>query len=97
MEDLTGKTFNRLKVVSRGDDRSSTGRTGLQAGYTKKLKTWKCNCVCGNVCVVRQSNLLGNGTKSCGCFKKERQEFRRKAWLKVIKMNHEEMKKFIEE
>lgn len=35
--------------------------------------------------------------KSCGCLKKERQEFRKKAWLKVIRMNHEEMKKFIEE
>lgn len=30
---------------------------------------WKCNCECGNECVVSTSKLTSGRTKSCGCLK----------------------------
>ena len=31
----------------------------------------KCECECGNICVIEKSKLLSNSTKSCGCLQKE--------------------------
>lgn len=58
-QDLTGKKFDKLKVVSRADD------------YIKpnghKIIQWHCVCECGNEVTVRAEYLTSGHTKSCGC------------------------------
>lgn len=56
--DLTGQVFGRLTVLELDHVKRST-------------RNWKCQCSCGNITVVRESNLLHEITKSCGCLKKE--------------------------
>lgn len=59
-EDLVGKKFGRLTVLSF--DRS-------EGGYS----FWRCICECGNEKVVRAGNLRQGTVKSCGCLAKEAQ------------------------
>lgn len=62
-ENLIGKRFGKLTVVSESDEQNHRGH------YLKV----NCICDCGSTCVVRRSTLKGNGvtsTKSCGCLKK---------------------------
>lgn len=64
-EDLTGKIFNRLKVIKQVDDYvSSSGRH-----YAR----WLCECSCAehNQIMVLGDSLKSGNTKSCGCFAKE--------------------------
>lgn len=56
--DLTGKQFNRLKVLEKADKRGNEWY-------------WKCQCECGNICFVCGLSLRSNRTKSCGCLKQE--------------------------
>lgn len=56
--DLTGQVFGRLTVLELDHVKRST-------------RNWKCQCSCGNITVVRESNLLHGITKSCGCIKRE--------------------------
>lgn len=57
--DLTGKRFGRLLV--------------LEFDSTRNSKTyWKCICDCGNIKIVRSSDLRVGKSKSCGCYRKER-------------------------
>lgn len=59
-ENMLGKSFGRLKVVSyKGLDESN------------KRALWKCECDCGNEVVVRKDSLKRGATKSCGCLNKE--------------------------
>jgi hypothetical protein len=53
--DLTGRTFGRLKVTSR---EGSDGRGKA---------TWKCACDCGNSAVIIGYSLTRGDTQSCGC------------------------------
>lgn len=53
-EDLTGKKFNKLKVLKKI---SSMG---------EKSK-WLCECDCGSLIEVTSSNLKNGHTTSCGC------------------------------
>lgn len=53
--DLTGKTFNRLTVISRAKNDKN--------GHLE----WNVECECGNKKLVRGSRLRHNETKSCGC------------------------------
>jgi hypothetical protein len=55
-KDITGKRFNRLVV-----------QEFVKTESNKKHTLWKCLCDCGNVVIVRSSNLRMNTTKSCGC------------------------------
>lgn len=57
--DVTGLRFGRLTAVSYS---GVTGK-GCRA-------SWLCECDCGNKVVVAINNLI-NGTKSCGCLRKE--------------------------
>lgn len=59
LEDLTGRTFGRLTVVSRAEN-SKGGKA-----------RWLCRCQCGNECIVYSCSLKSGNTKSCGCFRKE--------------------------
>ena len=56
--DLTGQTFNRLKVIGRVPDK----RTDTY---------WLCECKCGNTTTVTSYCLKSGRIKSCGCLRKE--------------------------
>ncbi len=56
--DITGKTFNRLTVISRAEN---IGR----------CTAWNCVCSCGNKTVTRSKAIVSGGAKSCGCLQKE--------------------------
>lgn len=53
--DLTDQKFGKLTVISR----DKNGANGVAR--------WKCICDCGNVSIVRGSNLKNGSVKSCGC------------------------------
>lgn len=57
--DLTGQRFGRLIAIEKTDKRKNS------------QVVWKCVCDCGNVCLVKLSNLTRGHTKSCGCLAKE--------------------------
>ena len=57
-EDLTGRTFNHLKVV--GYSHSSGHKV-----------FWNCLCDCGKTTVVRSDYLKNGNTVSCGCIAKQ--------------------------
>lgn len=57
-ENLVGKRFNFLTVVSRVIDE-------------KDHVKWLCKCDCGNEIIVRGDSLKSNHTKSCGCLQKK--------------------------
>lgn len=59
MQDLTGKRFGRLLVISRADDYVSP------KGARKSQ--WLCLCDCGNKSIVSGDNLRSEHTKTCGC------------------------------
>lgn len=54
-KDLTGCVFGRLTVIER-----------VPKGVYKKPH-WKCQCVCGNVCIIAANSLRVAHTFSCGC------------------------------
>lgn len=56
--DLTGKKFGNLTVI-RHLNYSESGHTSL----------WECKCDCGNITIVRGTNLKSGHTISCGCKK----------------------------
>lgn len=53
---LIGKKFNLLTVISRAKNESGRVR-------------WLCKCKCGKVHIVRAHNLISNLVKSCGCLR----------------------------
>ena len=55
-KDLSGQTFERLTVLEFA---------GLSCGNA----TWKCQCTCGTIVVVRGDRLRRGTTKSCGCYR----------------------------
>ena len=57
-KDLIGQRFNRLVI--------------LEKIWSDNIKQWKCQCDCGNIAIVRDSNLRNGHTKSCGCLMKEK-------------------------
>ena len=61
-EDLTGRKFNSLTVVSYNEEVS----------VQKKGAHWNCKCDCGNEKVIWGSDLKRGKTKSCGCCNKEK-------------------------
>lgn len=62
-QNITGKTFGRLKVLYRTEDHVS--RSG------KHEIVYHCQCSCGNECDVQKSALTREYAKSCGCLRKE--------------------------
>lgn len=58
-QNLTGKTFERLTVLSfKGTNKN------------KKI-LWLCSCSCGNIKTIPANSLKTGNTKSCGCLKHE--------------------------
>lgn len=71
--DLTGKQFDRLNVVEfAGKDKD---------GHS----LWKCQCICGNVKIVRGRHLRRGQIRSCGCLLKETASERIKKHPRVSK------------
>lgn len=62
--DLTDRTFGHLRVIERVSARGE--------GHPM----WRCQCECGNECIVYGHNLRSNMTRSCGCLRKD--ELRRR-------------------
>lgn len=62
--DLTGQRFGRLTVVKR------SGST------PQKLALWLCKCDCGNEKIIDGHTLRRGGSKSCGCYRTERESER---------------------
>ena len=61
--DLTGKTFGRLFVLRRVNDRINiSGR---------RIVRYLCKCSCGNEVTVDANELRKGTTQSCGCLQKE--------------------------
>ena len=58
--DLSGQRFERLTVI-----RDSGKRSGGSI-------LWECQCDCGNTTLVRSDKLRNGTTKSCGCFRKDK-------------------------
>lgn len=59
LDDLTGKRFGKLTVITRHIDKS------------KQYTLWECKCDCGNTVLVRANMLKHGRTKSCGCLRAE--------------------------
>ena len=62
--DLTGRQFGRLTVIERSSERYTA-----PSGSVRPL--WVCRCTCGETCIVASNSLLGGGTRSCGCLRRE--------------------------
>lgn len=58
-EDLTGKRFGMLTVISKSCNRN-------------KNVYWNCQCDCGNAIEVKTAELNRGTTISCGCYSKKR-------------------------
>lgn len=58
--DLTGKKFGRLTVLKYTDKRAGSN------------VIWECVCDCGNLHNVAGKVLTSGGTRSCGCYKRDR-------------------------
>ena len=63
--DLTGKTFGRLKVLKRAEDKINPNG--------KHIIMWLCQCQCVDrkLITVSTDRLKSGVTKSCGCLRKE--------------------------
>ncbi|MDP9438291.1 MAG: hypothetical protein M3P49_06060 [Actinomycetota bacterium] len=57
-QDLTGRTFGRLTVLERAENRW-------------RMRRWLCECECGTHKVVTGKSLQTGETKSCGCLRNE--------------------------
>lgn len=58
--DLTGREFERLSVIS-------------EAGRDKHGEVlWLCDCICGNIKIIRSSSLRSGISRSCGCLRREK-------------------------
>lgn len=67
-QNLIGKRFGRLVVISRNYEKQE--ELLKRKGYHKAF--WDCICDCGKTTTVAGTNLMGNLTKSCGCYNAER-------------------------
>jgi hypothetical protein len=54
--ELIGKEFNGLTILE-------------YSHVNRSSSFWKCQCICGEFCIVALHHLKSGDTKSCGCFK----------------------------
>lgn len=64
--DLTGKIFGRLTVLSFDEETTKEKRT-----ETNKKSFWLCQCECGKIKSICSSSLTSGYTLSCGCLQAE--------------------------
>lgn len=80
-QDLTGKSFGRLLVLKRVEDKiNASGR---------HIPQWLCECNCKEHSkkVVKHRDLIDGNCKSCGCIKKEIQESQKDERIGEEKLN----------
>lgn len=63
--DLTGRTFGRLRVLRRAANRGPSVR-------------WRCRCSCGQTVTICSTSLVSGDSQSCGCLRKEMASVRTK-------------------
>jgi hypothetical protein len=63
-QDIAGKTFNRLTVITIDEAKTNSSR--------RRASFWICQCACGNEKVVASAKLISGHTQSCGCLQRER-------------------------
>lgn len=68
---LTGETFGNLKVLEKA---SGKGANSL----------WVCQCSCGNITNVIQSNLTSGATNSCGCMHRRQSSEKIKDYMGIV-------------
>jgi hypothetical protein len=62
--DMTGQRYGRLTVIRRD-------------GFSNAWHTmWLCECDCGNTVRVERGNLVRGRTRSCGCLKHDKKDWR---------------------
>lgn len=64
VKNLIGQRFGRLLVTNEAAKRRTKGGTSV--------RMWICKCDCGNITILSTGNLTSGNTKSCGCYKKDR-------------------------
>lgn len=75
--DLSGKKFGRLTVLSLGNKKGS------------RNKYWLCQCECGEKKEIAGCSLVNGSTKSCGCWKRDRLKLPSgQASMNVIRRNY---------
>ena len=57
--DKAGQKYGRLTVLGLSNTKTKTGHL-----------MWRCQCECGNLCVIAGSDLTTGRTKSCGCIRR---------------------------
>lgn len=65
LDDIVGKKFNRLLVLSFDHSKPHPNPTKGNFYF------YKCQCECGNITFVKRERLISLETKSCGCYGKE--------------------------
>ena len=86
-QNLTGKTFGRLIVLSKD----------IEASKQHKRAYWLCQCSCGNKKTIAGLSLIRGATQSCGCLRNEKvfnarakmEEGKQYGKLTVLKMDTE--------
>lgn len=61
---IVGRRFTRLIVL---DD------SGFVQGPTQRVRTARCRCDCGKEMTTRYGSLIEGHTRSCGCYKTDKQ------------------------
>lgn len=79
--DLIGHIFGRLTV--------------LELFHTKPVRTWKCQCSCGNIYIAGTSGLRQGATKSCGCKRRPAAEAAKEKYLPCKTSRWEDMRRFL--
>lgn len=69
---IIGQRFGKLKVIELDHiETKIIYNKARKNPITASVFYYKCECKCGNTCVVDKKNLYGNNTQSCGCLYKE--------------------------
>ena len=85
--DCTGKTFGKLKVIRRVEDKIINGR--------RACVQWECECECGNRTFVLASNLANGNSQSCGfCANNSHGNIKIESLLKSANIKFEREKRF---
>lgn len=64
----------QVKIKGRTKNKTNQRFGRLVALYPVRMKNrlgWFCQCDCGNTTIVQSWSLVGGGTRSCGCIRKE--------------------------
>lgn len=64
VKNLIGRRFGRLFVINEAPSRRTKGGTSV--------RMWLCKCDCGNEVILSTGNITSGNTKSCGCYKKDK-------------------------